>query len=86
MSDLPSEDQIRLWWQQISAQFPKIHVDPSIMNGEPCVTGTRTPVSAILGCLADGCSPQEIIEDFSNLSLDDVNEALLFAARLAWWD
>jgi len=84
--DLPTDHQIRLRWQQISAQFPRIQVNPSVMNGEPCIAGTRVPVSVVLGCLADGYSPQEVIEEFGNLIHDDVNEALLFAARLTWLD
>lgn len=84
MSGLPSGEQIRFWWQQVSAQFPRIQVDSSAMNGEPCVAGTRVSISAILGCLADGYSFQEVVKDFGNLTYDDIKEALLFAARLAW--
>jgi ATP-dependent Lon protease len=32
----------------------RILIDPDIHHGEPCVRGTRIPVSMIVGSLADG--------------------------------
>jgi uncharacterized protein (DUF433 family) len=32
----------------------RIVIDPAIHHGEPCITGTRVPVSVIVGSVADG--------------------------------
>jgi uncharacterized protein (DUF433 family) len=32
----------------------KIVINPVIHHGEPCITGTRVPVSVIVGSIADG--------------------------------
>lgn len=83
---MPTDQQIRYRWIQISQQFPRIQVCPGVVNDEPCIAGTRIPVSIILSSLAEGDSPQEIVKGFGNLSLKDIKEALLFAARLTWLD
>jgi Protein of unknown function (DUF433) len=40
----------------------RIVIDPAIHHGgEPCITGTRVPVSVIVGSIADGDTPQQIV-------------------------
>ena len=41
-----------------------IESDPKVLRGKPRIKGTRIPVSLILGCLATGYSPQQIIAEF----------------------
>jgi uncharacterized protein (DUF433 family) len=41
-----------------------ISVDPEIHHGEPCIKGTRIPVSMIVGSVADGMSFDEIIDSY----------------------
>ena len=60
--------------------FERISVDPKIMGGVPCIRGTRIPVSSILGYLAAGMTPEEMLADFPGLTLDDVHEALRYGA------
>ena len=38
----------------------RIVVDSDLHHGDPCIKGTRIPVSMILGSLADGLTPAEI--------------------------
>ncbi|HEY8741393.1 MAG TPA: DUF433 domain-containing protein [Candidatus Dormibacteraeota bacterium] len=38
------------------------------MHGQPCVTGTRIPVSVVLACAAGGMTDDEIIEQYPSLS------------------
>ena len=35
----------------------RIVIDPGIHHGEPCIKGTRVPVSVIVGSVADGDTP-----------------------------
>jgi uncharacterized protein (DUF433 family) len=44
-------------------QWPdRIMIDPDIHHGEPCVRGTRIPVSMIIGSLTDGMTFDQIKE------------------------
>jgi uncharacterized protein (DUF433 family) len=60
--------------------FERISVDPRVMGGVPCVRGTRIPVATIMGMLAGGMTPAAILQEFSQLSADDLEQAQRFAA------
>ncbi len=64
----------RIKWEE------KITVDPGLHHGEPCIAGTRIPVSTILGCLAEGMSLEEIQEEYPQLTDTDIRAALAYAA------
>ena len=57
-----------------------IVIDPDLHHGDPCIKGTRIPVTIIVGSLADGMTPEEILENYPRLSLVDVQAALAYAA------
>ena len=61
--------------------FDRITVDPDQMNGLPCIRGLRIPVATVLAMLADGMTPEEILADLPDLTLEDINEALRYAAE-----
>jgi uncharacterized protein (DUF433 family) len=60
---------------------PRITVDPNVCGGRPCIRGMRIRVSDILGMLAAGASPAEILEDYPYLDSADITAALDYAAR-----
>ena len=43
---------------------PYITVDPKIHHGSPVITGTRVPVSIVIGSLAGGMSKEEVDKIF----------------------
>ncbi len=61
----------------------RINIDPNICFGKPCIKGTRIWVSLILDYLASGMSEQEIIEDYPQLTHDDVMAAIAYGAEAA---
>ena len=61
----------------------RISIDPKIHHGKPCIKGTRVPVSVIVGTIAEGHTPERIIESWPQLSREDVEAALRFAAVVA---
>jgi uncharacterized protein (DUF433 family) len=63
--------------------FERITVDPAQMGGVPCVRRLRIPVATVLRLLAGGLSEREILEEYSDLELDDIRECLRFAAASA---
>ena len=60
-----------------------ITVDPNVCHGKACIKGTRIMVSVVLDNLAVGLSPEEIVESYPSLTLEDVQAAVAYAAQLA---
>lgn len=56
---------------------------PDVLKGKPRVKNTRIPASLILGYLASGSSPEDIIRDFPDLTSDDIAACLDYARDLA---
>lgn len=59
----------------------RITINPDQMGGLPCIRGLRIPVSTVLGQLAAGRTREEILADFPELELEDIDAALGFAAE-----
>lgn len=62
-------------------RFPRITLDPSTMDGEPCIRSLRIPVATVVGMVADDMSVAEILAAYPDLEAEDVREALRFAAE-----
>ena len=58
----------------------RITVNPRQMGGVPCIRGLRIPVATVVGMVADGMTPDDIVAELPPLELDDVATALRFAA------
>jgi uncharacterized protein (DUF433 family) len=54
--------------------------DDSILNGEPIIKGTRTPVRAIVEMWRMGIAPEDIATHLPHLTLAQVFDALSFFA------
>ncbi len=63
--------------------FDRITFDPNVMGGRACIRGTRVTVSLILNLIANGMTPEEIVEAYPYLEPEDINQALRYAAWLA---
>jgi len=64
-------------------KFTRITVNPKVCTGKPCIRDLRFPVSRMLGLLAAGETRESILKAYPYLELDDINEALQYAAYLA---
>lgn len=61
--------------------YAKIIVSrPGVRSGKPCIRGTRMTVSDILEYLAGGMTEDEVLQDFPELTRDDIRACLAFAA------
>lgn len=56
---------------------------PDVCGGNPCIRGTRIYVSIILDSLAEGLSPEQIIDHYPSLKIDDIHAAIAYAAELS---
>jgi len=54
--------------------------DPGLHHGEPCIKGTRIPVSVLVASLAD-MSVDDLLGEYPQLVREDIQAALLFAAE-----
>ena len=60
----------------------RVTVDPKVCTGKPCIRGTRIYISIILDALAEGLTPEEIIDHYASLTIDDIRAAVAYAAEL----
>ena len=57
-----------------------ITIDPQIRFGKPCIRGMRITVFDVLGWLASGMTMTEILEDYAELTEEDIMAVLAYAA------
>lgn len=57
-----------------------ITLEPGKRSGKPCIRGLRITVQDVLSYLASGMTVGEILEDFPELSADDIYACLAYAA------
>ncbi len=60
--------------------FDRITVAPEVMGGKACIRGLRVTVATIVGLLAAGHSPAEILSAYPYLERQDIDQALAYAA------
>ena len=58
-----------------------ITIDPNKRGGKPCVRGLRITVYEVLEYLASGMNEAQILEDFPDLTREDVQACIAFAAE-----
>ena len=58
----------------------RITVNPKVLGGRPAVKGTRLPVSFILDLLATGSGEKAILDNYPQLSTEDIRACLRYAS------
>jgi len=66
----------------IPMDHPRITVDPAIMGGKACISGTRVPVHIILGHLGAGATAADLLAAYPFLTDRDLLAAVAYAADL----
>lgn len=61
-------------------RFERITIDPNQMGGVPCLRRLRIPVATVVGMIGDGMSEAEILAAYPDLTIEDIREALKYAA------
>jgi len=59
-----------------------ITIEPGKRGGKPCIRGLRITVSDVLEYLAAGMSPEQIVKEHPDLTVEDIRAALYYAADL----
>ncbi len=60
----------------------RITFNPQIFGGKPIIRGMRIAVEHILGMLAAGSPPSELLEGYPFLEKEDIQACLVFAYRI----
>lgn len=60
-----------------------ITIDPDVMLGKPIIRRTRVPVYLIVDFIACGQTPAEIVADYPDLTIEDVEAAVAHARQVA---
>ncbi|GMQ24892.1 hypothetical protein Aoki45_15740 [Algoriphagus sp. oki45] len=59
----------------------RITLNPEVVHGKPAIRGTRILVSSILEYLAGGDSVEDILEEFKELTKEDILACLAYASK-----
>ena len=57
-----------------------ITIEPGKRSGQPCIRGLRMTVQDVLEYLASGMTEEEILDDFPDITHDDILACLAYAA------
>ena len=57
-----------------------ITLEPDKRSGQACIRGLRMTVRDVLEYLAAGMTPQEVVDEFPDLTLEDIRACLAYAA------
>jgi len=61
----------------------RVIVNPKVCRGRPHIRGTRIYIAIILDALTQGLTPDEVIDHYPSLVLDDIRAAVAYATMLA---
>ena len=61
----------------------RISIDPNVCFGKPCIRGTRIWVSLILDFLSNQMTIKEILDEYPQLTVDDIYAAIAYGAEMA---
>lgn len=58
----------------------RITVNVDQCGGRPCIRGMRIRVTDVLDLLANGLTPQQVLEELPDLEAEDIQACLKFAS------
>ena len=60
--------------------FSRITFNPAVMGGKACIRDLRVTVGTVVGLLAAGRTPDEILRAYPYLEPGDIDQCLAYAA------
>ena len=58
-------------------------IDADTCGGRPHIRGTRIEIAIILDGLAEGLAPEQLVDHYPQLTIEDIRAALSYAAELS---
>lgn len=65
------------------ALLARVIVDPKVCRGRPHIHGAGIHIAIILDALFEGLTPEQVIDHYPSLALDDIRAAVEYATMLA---
>ena len=65
------------------ALLARVVVNPKVCRGRPYIRGTGIYIAIILDALFEGLTPEQVIDHYPSLVLDDIHAAVAYATKLA---
>jgi len=62
-------------------KYRRITISAAQMGGMPCIRGLRIPVATVVRMVSEGMTENEILEAYPDLRVEDIREALRYAAE-----
>jgi uncharacterized protein (DUF433 family) len=66
-------------FEKASKRCPSVSLDPQVMEGQPCIAGTRIPVRAVLRAVEQYGSVEGALRCYPHLTVDLIKDALYFS-------
>ena len=63
----------------MTAEHPRIVLDPEVLAGKPVIRGTRLSVEFVIGLLAEGWNETDIMTNHSGITHEDIMACLAYA-------
>ena len=60
----------------------RIEINPKVLCGKPVVKGTRLAVEFVIDLLAHGCTVEEVLDNYPQLTREDIHACLAYAGDL----
>jgi uncharacterized protein (DUF433 family) len=61
----------------------RITRNPKVMGGRPCIRGMRVTVGMIVSQIAEGATPEQLLEEFPYIEREDITQALRYEAYVS---
>jgi uncharacterized protein (DUF433 family) len=66
-------------FERAARESPSVSINPAIMDGQPCIAGTRIPVHSVLRAIEHYGSLEAAVKCYPHLTIPQVKDALYFA-------
>jgi len=60
----------------------RITSNPDVMLGKPVIRGTRIPVYILVEMIGAGETPEDLVDAYPELTLEDIDAAIAFDAEM----
>ena len=71
------------WVVKLPVMPDRISITPDVCHGQACIRGTRIPVYQVVRMLANGDTPEDLLEAYPSITREDIAACLEYAASLA---
>ncbi len=72
-------DELLVLLERAARESPSVSLNPAILDGQPCIAGTRIPVHSVLRAIEHYGSLEAAVTCYPQLTIPQVKDALYFA-------